>query len=126
MTVRFEHSLDDADGLFRGLLGVYWLLALGLLVAAIWVRPLLVVAGLFAVVLVVWRRQIERAMPTKPWVLEIDEQRITVDRNGTVERVERGDATADELIRRLRTEVRADHKAGVDAALKEHGWPSGT
>jgi len=113
---RIEHSAEEADRLFKGFIGIYWLLTLALLVAAIWVRPLALVAAVFSIVLIVWRRRIERAMPKQPWVLDVEDDRITLDRNGDVVTVTRGDPRAVDVVREVRG------VPGARAALEEHRW----
>ena len=144
MTVRFEHTVEDAQSLRRAFVGVYWAIAALLALGGIVRRELLVIAAAFSVVLFLWQRSMQRAMPTQPWVLEIDRDHVAVDRNGVVERVERAAATGTRLVRRhargaswwelqvlgpkrrrlLREGLRDDHRAGVVAALADHGWPT--
>lgn len=144
MTARFEHTVEDAHALRRAFTGVYWAIAALLALGGIFRRELLIVAAAFCVVVLLWQRSTAQAMPTEPWVLEIDRDRITVDRNGAVERVERSTATGTRLVRRrsrgaswwelqvlgpkrrrlLREGLRDDHRSGVVAALVAHGWPT--
>ena len=144
MTARFEHAVEDAQAIRRGFTGMYWAIAALLAIGGVFRRELLLVAAVFAVVLLLWGRAVGRAMPTKPWVLEIDRERISVDRNGAVESVDRAAAVTTRFVRRhargaswselqvlgpreqrlLREGVRDDHRAGVARALEEHGWPT--
>ena len=118
MTARFEHSVDDAHRLAGRIGAIYWALAAGIAIVGLFRREWLVIAVVFAVVLVLWRRQVRRAMPTKPWVLEIGVEHITLDRNGVVETVRRGDDRVDHIVREV------EGLPGVAQALEERGWPT--
>ena len=143
MSARFEHTVEDAEQLYRGFVSYYWLIAVAFAIGGIWMRQLLLVAAMFAVVLVLWQRMIDR-IPKRPWVLEIGSERITVDRSGEVESIDKVHAESVAFVRRhvrgasywellvlgprrkrlFREGVRDDHKAGVERALREHGWPT--
>ena len=135
---RFEHSVKDARRLARGFAAFYWALVALLAVGAVWRRGLLVAAVVFALVVAIWQRQIGR-VPLRPWVLTVDTDElrvgdVVVRRSDTAEvrfvrRWTRGAAWSELQVRDhagqrvLREGVRDDHRAGIEDALYERGWP---
>jgi hypothetical protein len=134
---RFVHSKEDAAALFRGFRTLYWAIVAVLAVGALWRPDLLLIAAVFAVVLLIWQRQV-RGHTDREWVLEIDRDAVTV---GT-KRVRRHDASFVRFRRRttrgaawtelqvvgpsgkpvFREGIRDDHRDDIAAALRQRGW----